>query len=130
MRLWLSASEVVAEQTLSPAGRSTLAVMAWMAAWWMTGAVPIEAAIAPVFGLPPAMPLIPATLGASCAFMMPVGTPPNAIVFGTGLVRIPQMMRAGLPLRLISGWNDDPSFGIISRWKRLCFSRDAAPCDH
>jgi len=62
--------------------------------------VPILAAIAPVLGLPPAMLLIPATLGASCAFMMPVGTPPNAIVFGTGLVRIPQMMRAGLWLNL------------------------------
>jgi sodium-dependent dicarboxylate transporter 2/3/5 len=62
--------------------------------------VPILAAIAPILGLPPAMLLIPATLGASCAFMMPVGTPPNAIVFGTGLVRIPQMMRAGLWLNL------------------------------
>lgn len=58
--------------------------------------VPILAALAPVLGLPPAMLLVPATLGASCAFMMPVGTPPNAIVFGTGLVRIPQMLRAGL----------------------------------
>jgi sodium-dependent dicarboxylate transporter 2/3/5 len=62
--------------------------------------VPILAALAPVLGLPPAMLLVPATLGASCAFMMPVGTPPNAIVFGTGLVRIPQMMRAGLWLNL------------------------------
>jgi sodium-dependent dicarboxylate transporter 2/3/5 len=62
--------------------------------------VPLLAAIAPVLGLPAAMLLIPATLGASCAFMMPVGTPPNAIVFGTGLVRIPQMMRAGLWLNL------------------------------
>ena len=63
--------------------------------------VPILAALAPVLGLPPAMLLIPATFGASCAFMMPVGTPPNAIVFGTGLVRIPQMLRAGIWLNLI-----------------------------
>ncbi len=62
--------------------------------------VPILAALAPVLGLPPAMLLVPATIGASCAFMMPVGTPPNAIVFGTGLVRMPQMLRAGLWLNV------------------------------
>ena len=62
--------------------------------------VPILAALAPVLGLPPGMLLVPATIGASCAFMMPVGTPPNAIVFGTGLVRMPQMLRAGLWLNL------------------------------
>lgn len=50
--------------------------------------------------MPPALLLIPCTLAASLAFMMPVGTPPNAIVFGTGFVRIPQMVRAGLILNL------------------------------
>jgi sodium-dependent dicarboxylate transporter 2/3/5 len=40
------------------------------------------------------------TIAAGCAFMMPVGTPPNAIVFGTGLVRMPQMIRAGFWLRV------------------------------
>ena len=50
--------------------------------------------------LPAGMLLVPATIAASCAFMMPVGTPPNAIVFGTGLVRMPQMIRAGLWLNL------------------------------
>jgi sodium-dependent dicarboxylate transporter 2/3/5 len=39
-------------------------------------------------------------LAASSAYMMPVGTPPNAIVFGTGLVRMPQMVRAGFVLNL------------------------------
>ena len=39
-------------------------------------------------------------IGASCAFMMPVGTPPNAIVFGTRLVRMPDMMKAGFWLNL------------------------------
>ena len=62
--------------------------------------LPILAALAPVLGVPPALLLLPATIAASCAFMMPVGTPPNAIVFGTGLVRMPQMMKAGLWLNL------------------------------
>jgi sodium-dependent dicarboxylate transporter 2/3/5 len=62
--------------------------------------LPILAALAPVLDVPPALLLLPATIAASCAFMMPVGTPPNAIVFGTGLVRMPQMMKAGLWLNL------------------------------
>jgi sodium-dependent dicarboxylate transporter 2/3/5 len=62
--------------------------------------LPILAALAPVLGVPPALLLLPTTIAASCAFMMPVGTPPNAIVFGTGLVRMPQMMKAGLWLNL------------------------------
>jgi sodium-dependent dicarboxylate transporter 2/3/5 len=62
--------------------------------------LPILAALAPVLGVPPELLLVPSTIAASCAFMMPVGTPPNAIVFGTGLVRMPQMMKAGLWLNL------------------------------
>lgn len=62
--------------------------------------LPLLAAAAPGLGVPPELLLVPCTLAASLAFMMPVGTPPNAIVFGTGLVRIPQMVRAGLLLNL------------------------------
>ena len=62
--------------------------------------LPILAALAPVLGIPAGVLLVPATVAASCAFMMPVGTPPNAIVFGTGLVRMPDMMKAGLWLNL------------------------------
>ncbi len=62
--------------------------------------LPILAALAPVLDVPPALLLVPATIAASCAFMMPVGTPPNAIVFGTGLVRMPQMIKAGIWLNL------------------------------
>lgn len=62
--------------------------------------LPILAALAPVLGVPVGVLLVPATIAASCAFMMPVGTPPNAIVFGTGLVKMPQMIRAGLWLNV------------------------------
>ena len=45
--------------------------------------------------------IIPAAIAASCAFMLPVATPPNAIVFGSGKVTVPQMSRAGVLLNLI-----------------------------
>jgi sodium-dependent dicarboxylate transporter 2/3/5 len=63
--------------------------------------LPILAALAPVLGVPAGMLLVPATIAASCAFMMPVGTPPNAIVFGTGLLTIPQMAKAGFWMNLV-----------------------------
>jgi len=62
--------------------------------------VPVLAAMAPVLGMNPYVLIIACTLAASSAYMMPVGTPPNAIVFGTGLVRMPQMMKAGFWLNL------------------------------
>ena len=62
--------------------------------------VPVLAAMAPVLGINPYVLIVVCTLGASSAYMMPVGTPPNAIVFGTGLVRLPQMMKAGFWLNL------------------------------
>jgi solute carrier family 13 (sodium-dependent dicarboxylate transporter), member 2/3/5 len=62
--------------------------------------VPVLAAMAPVLGMNPYVLIAACTLGASSAYMMPVGTPPNAIVFGTGLLRLPQMMWAGVWLNL------------------------------
>jgi sodium-dependent dicarboxylate transporter 2/3/5 len=44
---------------------------------------------------------VPAAIAASCAFMMPVATPPNAIVFATGRMRIQSMMRAGFALNIV-----------------------------
>lgn len=63
--------------------------------------VPIFYAMAMEFGLAPSQLVLPLALAASCAFMLPVGTPPNAIVFGTGKVAQPTMIRAGLVLNLL-----------------------------
>ena len=63
--------------------------------------IPILAALAPVFDLHPFMLIVPAAIAASCAFMLPVATPPNAIIFGSGHVTIQQMIRAGFWLNLM-----------------------------
>ena len=64
--------------------------------------MPVVGAIALEAGYDPIVLLVPVTLAASCAFMLPVATPPNAIVFGSGLLTIPKMVRAGITLNLIS----------------------------
>ena len=63
--------------------------------------VPVVAALAPVTGYSVMQLCIPVTLAASCAFMLPVGTPPNAIVFSSGRLRIGEMARVGFVLNLI-----------------------------
>jgi sodium-dependent dicarboxylate transporter 2/3/5 len=62
--------------------------------------LPVLAALAASIGRPPLLLLVPATVAASCAFMLPVATPPNAIVYGSGHVTIGQMVRAGVWLNL------------------------------
>lgn len=64
--------------------------------------MPLIAAISQSLNMHPEAMLIAATLGASCAFMMPVGTPPNAMVFGTGRIRMGDMIRAGFWLNIVS----------------------------
>ena len=63
--------------------------------------VPVLAAMALPLGVDPYLLIFAATIAASCSFMLPVGTPPNAIVFGTGHVTIPQMAKAGVWLDII-----------------------------
>jgi solute carrier family 13 (sodium-dependent dicarboxylate transporter), member 2/3/5 len=63
--------------------------------------LPLIASLAIGLGENPLLLAIPAALAASCAFMMPVATPPNAIVYGSGQVTIGQMVRAGWWLNLI-----------------------------
>jgi len=62
--------------------------------------LPIAGAVAIESGLDPIILAVPVTLAASCAFMLPVATPPNAIVFGSGLLTIPKMMRAGFVVNI------------------------------
>ncbi|MCW9719083.1 DASS family sodium-coupled anion symporter [Avibacterium sp. 21-599] len=64
--------------------------------------VPIFISIAQSLGMPELGLALIIGLGASCAFMLPVATPPNAIVFGTGEVKQREMIRAGILLNLIS----------------------------
>jgi sodium-dependent dicarboxylate transporter 2/3/5 len=64
--------------------------------------MPVMASAAAALHVHPYLLMFPACLGASLAFMLPVGTPPNAIVYATGEVTIRQMIRAGFRLNLMS----------------------------
>ncbi|MCG7601045.1 anion permease [Halomonas sp. McH1-25] len=63
--------------------------------------IPVLGGVAVGIGADPMTLLIPAAFAATCAFMLPVGTPPNAIVFGTGAVTIAQMARGGFVLNIV-----------------------------
>jgi solute carrier family 13 (sodium-dependent dicarboxylate transporter), member 2/3/5 len=62
--------------------------------------LPIAGALALSLGENPLYFLVPTALAANCSYMLPVGTPPNAIVYGSGLIALPQMARAGLLLNV------------------------------
>jgi len=64
--------------------------------------LPIIASLSTVIGVSPLLLMIPATIASSCAFMLPVATPPNAIVFGTRRLRVADMASVGLRLNLIA----------------------------
>ncbi len=64
--------------------------------------LPVLAGFAIALDVHPLALMIPAAMAANCAFMLPVGTPPNAIVFGTGKVSIGEMMKAGFGLNVIA----------------------------
>jgi sodium-dependent dicarboxylate transporter 2/3/5 len=66
-------------------------------------AVPVMLALATAAGVDPLPPAIGATLGASWGFMLPVSTPPNAIVYGSGMIPITKMIRAGIVFDLVGG---------------------------
>jgi len=64
--------------------------------------LPLLGSIAAAAEIHPLLLMIPAAVAASCAFMMPVATPPNAIVFGSGRIRIADMVKAGILINLIA----------------------------
>lgn len=68
----------------------------------VTMILPVLAPIAISSGIEPIVLMMAATMAASCGFMMPAGTPPNAIAFGTGYLRIWDMIRTGFVLNVVS----------------------------
>lgn len=64
--------------------------------------LPVLGALATSLGMDPLTLMVAATIAASCAFMLPVATPPNAVVFGSGRLQVSDMVRAGIWLNLLS----------------------------
>ena len=64
--------------------------------------VPLVAAIAIGLGIPVLHMVIPVTLASSCAFMLPMATPPNAIVFASGHIKVHEMAKVGVVLNVVS----------------------------
>ncbi|MGB1032311.1 MAG: SLC13 family permease, partial [Flavobacteriales bacterium] len=75
--------------------------------------IPVVAVIAVGMDLDPLIFAVPVTLAASCAFMLPMATPPNAIVFASGHVGIKQMAYSGLVMNLVAS-------GLIALWVSIC----------
>ena len=63
--------------------------------------VPVFVAVSEGIGMPKEVLVMVIGIGASCAFMLPVATPPNAIVFGTGLIKQRDMMGVGMVLNVL-----------------------------
>ena len=92
--------------------------------------LPLVASLAIGLGENPLLLAAPAVIGASCAFMLPVATPPNAIVYGSGHVTVPQMARAGFWLNLmcivlitalaytVLPWAFHIQLGVLPAWAR------------
>lgn len=64
--------------------------------------VPVVFGIADAFGYPPLTLALPVTFAASCAFMLPISTPPNAVMYASGYVRLNDMIRAGMVLNVVA----------------------------
>lgn len=78
--------------------------------------LPVIGSMSVSLGLNPLLLMVPVTVSCSCAFMMPVGTPPNAIIFGTDRVRIGDMARAGIVLNLAGALLVTLLAMTVARW--------------
>jgi sodium-dependent dicarboxylate transporter 2/3/5 len=78
--------------------------------------LPVASALAVGLGYSPVALSMALTLASSCGFMMPVSTPPNAIVYGSGFVTLSQMLRAGLLLNLSAWFLISVWFGWFVPW--------------
>lgn len=68
----------------------------------VTVMLPVISGIATGLNLPPMLLIVPMTIAASCAFMLPMATPPNAVVFSTGELKVKDMIRSGIIMNLIA----------------------------
>jgi sodium-dependent dicarboxylate transporter 2/3/5 len=64
--------------------------------------VPVVAQVAMAWGMNPLLLVVPVTMASSCAFMLPMATPPNAIVFGSGKLRMATMVQVGVVLNVVA----------------------------
>ena len=64
--------------------------------------VPVVAQVAVAWDMDPLLLVVPVTMASSCAFMLPMATPPNAIVFGSGRLRMFTMVRVGVVLNMVA----------------------------
>jgi sodium-dependent dicarboxylate transporter 2/3/5 len=69
-----------------------------------TTILPIAAAFAMELQINPLLIMLPVTIASSCAFMLPVATPPNMIVFGSRLIKIKEMVKIGVVLNILVGF--------------------------
>ncbi|XP_072586089.1 Na(+)/citrate cotransporter isoform X2 [Vulpes vulpes] len=86
--------------------------------------LPIFASMSRSIGLNPLYVMLPCTLSASFAFMLPVATPPNAIVFTYGHLKVSDMMKTGLIMNVIGVFC---AFLAINTWGRVIFDLDRFP---
>ncbi|MBB3036214.1 SLC13 family permease [Hoyosella altamirensis] len=78
--------------------------------------LPVLGGVALGLGIDPMLLLVPAAFAATCSFMLPVGTPPNAIVFGSGYVTMGQMIRAGVWLNIIGVFLITGAVLLLGSW--------------
>ncbi len=100
---------VIAESDISVLITATLLIFLMLFMTELMSNVALVAVLAPVvagiaigLGLPIVYLLIPVTIASSCAFMLPMATPPNAIVFASGYIKVHEMAKAGILLNILA----------------------------